>query len=84
MLGTFRRLALYGPGRLLWIEKQVRQWSGPELRRRWRSARWLAILAIGASWLGIGDELLRSVYRSRPSRLTLDARRGPSDDRTHV
>jgi len=84
MLGTFRRLSLYGPGRLLWIEKQVRQWSGPELRRRWRSARWLAILAIGASWLGIGDELLRSVYRSRPSRLTLGARPGPSDDRTHV
>jgi hypothetical protein len=82
MLGGLRLLGLYGPGRLIWIEKQVREWGGPELRRRWRSVRLLAIFAIGASWLGIWDELLRSVFRARPPRLAPIAGRETSESRT--
>jgi glycosyltransferase involved in cell wall biosynthesis len=62
---VLRVLALYVPGRLLWIERRVRWWGGPELRRRWRGARPLALAAVTASWLGAWAELLRPA----PSRI---------------
>ncbi len=55
-----RILALYVPGRILWVRRRVRWWGGPELRREWRRAWPLAVLAVTASWLGTWDGLIRA------------------------
>jgi hypothetical protein len=78
---TLRRLVLYVPGRLLWIEQRVRRWGGPELRRHWRGARPLALAAIVAAWLGAWTELLAPAltrvgrHRPAPMRHGLPGRR---------
>jgi glycosyltransferase involved in cell wall biosynthesis len=60
-----RLLVFYVPYRLVHIEKRVRRWGGPELRRRWRSTRPLAAVAVIAAWVGLCDELLRSALHPR-------------------
>lgn len=56
---TLRLLVGYVPGRLLWIERCVRRWADPELRRRWRRVAPLVALGIAVSWCGVWYELLR-------------------------
>jgi glycosyltransferase involved in cell wall biosynthesis len=53
-------LACYVPGRVLWVWRRVRWWGGPELRREWRRAWPLAVLAVTVSWLGTWDGLIRA------------------------
>lgn len=60
-----RLLVFYVPHRLVHIEKRVRRWGGPELRRRWRSTRPLAAVAVIAAWVGLCDGLLRSALHPR-------------------
>jgi glycosyltransferase involved in cell wall biosynthesis len=75
-----RLLTFYVPYRLVHIEKRVRRWGGPELRRRWRSTRPLAVVAVLASWVGLGDELLRSALRPRSAGRAREAKRMASHD----
>jgi glycosyltransferase involved in cell wall biosynthesis len=79
MLRRFAFLVLYVPHRLLWIEKRVRRWGGPELRRYWRSSRMLAVAGIIAAWAGIWEELFRSSLPPRSAGSARDGSRGAPD-----
>jgi glycosyltransferase involved in cell wall biosynthesis len=79
MLRLFAFLVLYVPHRLLWIEKRVRRWGRPELRRYWRSSRPLALAGIIAAWVGIWKELFRPSLPPRTAGSARDKSRGAPD-----
>jgi glycosyltransferase involved in cell wall biosynthesis len=53
-----RYLVLYVPRRWWRTARNIRRWGDRELRRRWRSVAWLALLGVAASWIGLWYELL--------------------------